>query len=159
LIAKNAFAQQIVSEQMQANEVDKFYLAIVAGELKDDQGTIDLPIDREAALDIRRIVIDTGLASVTHYEVLERFKGYTFVKISLETGRTHQIRVHFSHIGHPILGDHLYGQISDMIDRQALHCHEMSFKPPREKAKVSVVCNLPDDINNVLDLLRKELPM
>ena len=75
LIAKNAFAQQIVSEQMQANEVDKFYLAVVEGEMKDDKGTIDLPIDREAELDIKRIVIETGLASITHYEVLERFKG------------------------------------------------------------------------------------
>lgn len=158
LIAKNAFAQQIVSEQMQANEVDKFYLAIVEGEIKDDKGTIDLPIDREAELDIKRIVIETGLASITHYEVLERFKGYTYIKISLETGRTHQIRVHFSHIGHAILGDHLYGQKSDLIDRQALHCHEMSFKPPREKDKVSVVCNLPEDIENVLAILRKDIP-
>ncbi len=158
LIAKNAFAQQIVSEQMQAKSVDKFYLAVVEGEIKDDKGTIDLPIDREAEMDIKRIVIDTGLASITHYEVLERFKDYTYVKISLETGRTHQIRVHFSHIGHPILGDHLYGQVSDMIDRQALHCHVMSFKPPRENEKVSVVCNLPKDIENVLAILRKDIP-
>ncbi|HSN65471.1 MAG TPA: RluA family pseudouridine synthase [Fusibacter sp.] len=158
LIAKNAFAQQIVSEQMQANEVDKFYLAIVEGEMKDDKGTINLPIDREAELDIKRIVIETGLASITHYEVLERFKGFTYIKISLETGRTHQIRVHLSHIGHAILGDHLYGQKSDLIDRQALHCQVMSFKPPREKDKVSVVCNLPDDIENVLAKLRKDTP-
>jgi len=157
LIAKNAFAQQIVSEQMQMHAVDKFYLAIVEGALSNEKGTINLPIDREAELDIKRIVIDTGLASITHYEVIERFKNYTYIKISLETGRTHQIRVHFSHIGHPIVGDHLYGQKSDMIDRQALHCHEMSFKPPRENDKVSIVCKLPVDIENVLTILRKDV--
>ena len=114
LIAKNAFSQQIVSEQMQANTVDKIYHAIVEGVLPDDVGTIDLPIEREAELDIKRIVIESGLASVTHYEVLERFKNHTYIQIKLETGRTHQIRVHFSHIGHPILGDVLYGNPSEI---------------------------------------------
>lgn len=154
LIAKNAYAQQIVSEQMQADEVDKIYLAIVEGVLEDESGTIDLPIEREAELDIKRIVIDTGLPSVTHYEVLERFANHTFIKIFLETGRTHQIRVHFSHIGHSIHGDTLYGKHSEWIDRQALHCHMMVLKPPREKERVAIVSELPEDILKVLSILR-----
>ena len=117
LIAKNAYAQQIVSEQMQADLVDKYYMALVEGVLETDSGTIDLPIERAEALDIKRIVIDTGLPSVTHYEVIERFKEHTFIRIKLETGRTHQIRVHFSHIGHAVLGDVLYGSESPWIDR------------------------------------------
>ena len=154
LIAKNAYAQQIVSEQMQADEVDKIYLAIVEGVLEDESGTIDLPIEREAELDIKRIVIDTGLPSVTHYEVLERFANHTFIKIFLETGRTHQIRVHFSHIGHSIHGDTLYGKHSEWIDRQALHCHMMVLKPPRENERVAIVSELPEDILKVLSILR-----
>lgn len=150
LIAKNAFAQQIVSEQMQSNLVDKKYLAVVEGVIEQDSGTIDLPIEREMELDIKRVVIESGMPSVTHYKVLERFEKHTFVEITLETGRTHQIRVHFSHIGHPILGDHLYGTKSDLIDRQALHCREMGFKPPREQEKISVDAELPDDMKRLL---------
>ncbi len=157
LIAKNAYAQQIISEQMQADEVGKSYYAIVEGVLKEDKGTIDLPIDREAELDIKRIVIDSGLQSVTHFEVVERFEKHTFIKIELETGRTHQIRVHFSHIGHPILGDTLYGKPSEWIDRQALHCFEMSFKSPREHEKIAVKCKIPKDIDDVLTILRNSL--
>ncbi|GAB6106163.1 RluA family pseudouridine synthase [Fusibacter bizertensis] len=154
LIAKNAYAQQIISEQMQADEVDKCYYAIVEGVLADEAGTIDLPIDREAELDIKRVVIDSGLQSVTHYEVVEKFEKHTFVKIELETGRTHQIRVHFAHIGHPILGDCLYGSQSEWINRQALHCYEMGFRSPREANKISVKCEMPTDIMTVLTMLR-----
>lgn len=154
LIAKNAYSQQIVSEQMQANTVDKIYHAIVEGVLTDDSGTIDLPIDREAEMDIKRVVIASGLPSVTHYEVLERFDNHTFIQIKLETGRTHQIRVHFSHIGHPILGDVLYGNPSDLISRQALHCYEMRLKPPRISNRIHVVCELPEDFKYALEVLR-----
>jgi len=154
LIAKNAYSQQIVSEQMQADEVDKIYLAIVDGIIKEEKGTIDLPIEREAEMDIKRIVIESGLPSVTHFEVIERFENHTFIKIFLETGRTHQIRVHFSHIGHPIHGDHLYGKCSEWIDRQALHCYEMALRPPRENDRLTISCELPEDISSVLTILR-----
>ncbi len=156
LIAKNAFSQQIVSEQMQENTVDKVYFAIVEGEMVSDSGTIDFPIDRVEELDIRRAVIESGMASVTHYEVIERYTAHTLVKIRLETGRTHQIRVHFAHIGHPILGDHLYGQVSEMIDRQALHCYEMTFVPPRGDERVSVIAPIPDDIKMVMEILDRQ---
>lgn len=157
LIAKNAYSQQIVSEQMQENTVDKFYLAIVEGVLENDHGTIDLPIDREAEMDIKRIVIDSGQPSVTHFEVVERYKEHTLVKIMLETGRTHQIRVHFSHIGHPILGDALYGSSSELINRQALHCYQMSLIPPREKERHVFVSELSVDIKNAIDQLKNQL--
>lgn len=156
LIAKNAFSQQIVSEQMQNNTVDKVYYAIVEGTITSDSGTIDHPIDRVEELDIRRAVIESGMASVTHYEVVERYSAHTLVKIKLETGRTHQIRVHFAHIGHPILGDHLYGRESEMIDRQALHCFEMTFVPPRGDERVSVIAPIPDDIKSVMDNLTEQ---
>lgn len=154
LIAKNAYAQQIISEQMQANLVDKVYVAIVEGVMTDDQGTIDLPIEREEALDIKRIVMEDGLPSVTHYTVLERFDNATLVNIQLETGRTHQIRVHFSHIGHPVLGDVLYGASSTLINRQALHCHQMAFKPPREPEKICVTSEIPEDMSQAIIKLR-----
>lgn len=154
LIAKNAYAQQIISEQMQANLVDKVYIAIVEGVMVDERGTIDLPIEREEALDIKRVVIEDGLPSVTHYTVLERFKDATLVEIQLETGRTHQIRVHFSHIGHPVLGDALYGSSSTHINRQALHCHQMAFKPPREPEKICVTSDIPEDMTQAIIKLR-----
>lgn len=154
LIAKNAYSQQVVSEQMQNNLVDKKYYAIVEGVIRDESGTIDLPIEREAELNIRRAVIETGLPSVTHFKVIERYSEHTFIEISLETGRTHQIRVHFSHIGHPILGDHLYGNVSELIARQALHCKEMALKPPRESDKISIVSDMPEDMRNVIEHLR-----
>lgn len=145
LVAKNGYAQQIISEQMKANEVDKIYYALVEGIVEKDFDTIDLPIDRAQEEDVKRIVMDEGMPSITHYEVVERYKAHTLVQIKLETGRTHQIRVHFSHIGHPVLGDALYGSPSEMIDRQALHCYKMVAKPPREEEKKVFVAELPED--------------
>lgn len=145
LVAKNGYAQQIISEQMKANEVDKIYYALVEGIVEKDFDTIDLPIDRAQEEDVKRIVMDEGMPSITHYEVVERYKAHTLVQIKLETGRTHQIRVHFSHIGHPVLGDALYGNPSEMIDRQALHCYKMVAKPPRAEEKKVFVAELPED--------------
>lgn len=150
LVAKNAYSQQIISEQMQENTVDKVYFAIVENKMIHDSGTINFPIDRVEEADIRRAVIEGGMDSVTHFEVVERYKAHTLVKIRLETGRTHQIRVHFAHIGHPILGDHLYGNLSEMIDRQALHCYEMTFIPPRGEERVSVIAPIPEDFRSVM---------
>ncbi len=154
LIAKNGYAQQIVSNQMKADLVEKYYEAIVCGVLAQDEGTIDLPIDRAHEDDIKRAVIPEGLPSVTHYKVLERFDAHTHLRIKLETGRTHQIRVHLSHIGHPILGDALYGDASDLIDRQALHCQSMRIKPPREQAWLKCSAPTPKDFEKVLTQLK-----
>ncbi|MDN5351729.1 MAG: rRNA synthase [Clostridiales bacterium] len=154
IVGKNAFAQQTVAEQMQANEVEKYYYTVVVGEVADDRGTIDLPIERETMLDIKRSVTEGGAPSVTHYEVVERFAGHTLLRVKLETGRTHQIRVHLSHIGYPVMGDTLYGTESPYINRQALHCASMTFKPPRAPAFIEVKAPLPEDLSEAIRLLR-----
>lgn len=153
LIAKNAFAQQVISDQMQNDLVEKIYYAILEGTLADDSGTINLPIERVEELDIKRAVLENGVNSVTHYKVIKRFEKHTLVEIKLETGRTHQIRVHFSHIGHPVLGDALYGTASPLINRQALHCHLMSFKPPRSQEVIAVTADIPEDMKKAIEHL------
>ncbi|MBF4694810.1 RluA family pseudouridine synthase [Fusibacter ferrireducens] len=154
LIAKSAYAQQFISEQMQKDEVDKIYYAVVEGVVSEDKGTINAPIERAEDGDILRVVRPDGLPSITHYEVAERFNGYSLLKVKLETGRTHQIRVHLAHIGHGIVGDHLYGKCSDWIDRQALHCFEMSFRKPRGNERIVVNASLPEDIRKLIEVLR-----
>ena len=155
LIAKNAFAQQVVSEQMQANDVEKIYYAVVKGSFENTEGTIDLPIERADEGDILRIVREDGLPSITHYQVIEKInEEFTLLKLELETGRTHQIRVHLSHIGHPIVGDHLYGELNENINRQALHCHRMTFKRPRGNNLISVEATIPKDMIKLIDALK-----
>ena len=121
-IAKNPHCQSAFTKQGQADLIKKHYVAIVKGIFESDRGTIDLPIGRPFEDSVERAVIENGAPSVTHYTVLERFSsGHTMLELELETGRTHQIRVHLSHIGHPIVSDHLYGtEEHDLIGRQAL---------------------------------------
>jgi len=150
LIAKNSYAQQAISDQMISNTVKKGYRAIVSGQVENAEGTLNYPIDRENEGDILRKVLSNGLPSVTHYKVLEIFDAYSFVEIILETGRTHQIRVHFSHIGHTLVGDELYGGNHDLINRQALHCYEMIFKQPRTGEEIHLTSPCPNDIRKLL---------
>ncbi len=157
LIAKNAFSQQIISDQMQSNKVEKKYLALLDGVLESNEGTLDFPIEREFEADIRRAVLPHGLPSITHFKVLNRFANHTLVEIMLETGRTHQIRVHFAHIGHPVHGDSLYGTPSVLINRQALHCAEMTFLPPRSIDRVVAKAPLPEDIMKLIQTLNEEV--
>lgn len=107
-VAKNPFVHQQVSEQMQAHQVKKEYLALVHGVMEQDEGTVNEPIDRDPAEPHIRIVTETGYSAVTHYRVERRFREASLVRLWLETGRTHQIRVHMKHLGHPLLGDKLY---------------------------------------------------
>ncbi|MGB3367977.1 MAG: RluA family pseudouridine synthase [Acidaminobacteraceae bacterium] len=154
LIAKNPYAQQIISTQMKANETDKRYIALVHGNVESESGTINEPIARAGEDDIRRCVIVGGQESVTHYEVIDRFNGFTLVKIKLETGRTHQIRVHFLHIGHPLVGDELYGGDTTLFERQALHGAEISFYTPRTKLYTTIKSELPEDIKLLIKRLK-----
>lgn len=154
LIAKNPYAQQIISTQMKENSTDKRYIALVHGDLKSQSATINEPIGRVCEGDIRRCVIDGGQDSITHYEVIDRFNGYTLVKIKLETGRTHQIRVHFAHIGHPLVGDELYGGDSTVFERQALHGAEISFYAPRTRIYTTVKSELPEDMKKLIERLK-----
>lgn len=150
LIAKNSYAQQSISDQMINKTVKKGYRAIVDGRIKDDEGTLDYPIDRENEGDILRQVLPHGLPSVTHFNVLKRYASYTFVEVLLETGRTHQIRVHFRHIGHTLIGDELYGGNHELINRQALHCYEMAFDQPRTGERIHLTCPCPEDMLELL---------
>lgn len=155
LVAKNGYAQQIISNQMQADAVEKRYMALVLGVVEKDKDTICLPIGRPNPEDLRRAVMEDGQESITHYEVVERFEGATLVKIRLETGRTHQIRVHFSHLGHPLIGDELYGCPSDQIQRQALHSYYLRFQLPRTCEWVSLEADLPHDFLALIDTFSK----
>ncbi len=153
LFAKNPYAQHIVSEEMKQNNVQKTYTALVHGIVTKDSGTIDGPIDLLSEDSALRGVIETGKPSVTHYEVLARYRNSTLLKVVLETGRTHQIRVHLSHLGHPLVGDELYGSFERVaIKRQALHASEMTFKTPRSGV-ITVKAPLPEDIKYAIQVL------
>ena len=157
VIAKNAYCQNDYTRQMKENLVEKRYIAIVKGIVESDNGTIDLPIGRPDPENVRRGVMEGGSPSVTHYKVCERFpkKGYTMVELLLETGRTHQIRVHMSHIGHPVLGDWLYGGDNILLmERQALHAARLSFTHPITKEKLMLTAPLPEDMKRALELLK-----
>ena len=130
LFAKNEYVQECLIRQMAENAFKKEYLAVVTGKLDVSSGTINKPIARKPGSIIERCISENGKSSVTHFEVLKEFDTCSLVKCSLETGRTHQIRVHFASIGHPLVGDDLYGIASDLIDGQALVCYSLSFKHP-----------------------------
>lgn len=154
MIAKNPFAQQALSKQMDNNQVEKKYLAVVKGNIDRNKGTIDLPIGLTDKDPIRRQVTKEGQNSKTHFEVVKRFCKATLVRLVLETGRTHQIRVHMKHMGYPLIGDELYGYINkELIDRQALHAESLKFIQPRTGEKKEVYANIPKDITRLLEVL------
>ena len=130
VFAKCEYIQEYLINQMKNNQFKKEYLAVCNGFFDKKSGTINLPIARKENSIIERCISENGQTAITHYEVLKEFDNYSLVKCSLETGRTHQIRVHMSAIGHPLLGDSLYGSISDLINRQALHCFNLQFIHP-----------------------------
>ena len=170
IVGKNAHCQDFLSKEMAENRVVKKYIAIVHG-ITEPSGTIDLPILRDPNHKARRMVSSDGYPSVTHYNTLETFdirdsgqiEGYSLVELKLDTGRTHQIRVHMTHIGHPLVGDELYAQLygydvnPDWMPRQALHAKSLEFRHPSDGHIVSVNTEMPDDMLNCLELLRKSL--
>ena len=154
IIAKNGFAQQFIQDQMEARKVEKIYKALVEGIVENDNGTINEPIGLPHEDAIQRAVIPNGKPSVTHYEVIERYSKGTLVKIRLETGRTHQIRVHMKHLGHVLVGDDLYGStMTDLISRQALQAVGLAFETPRN-GWIKLHKDLPTDMLETIEKLK-----
>lgn len=154
LVAKSSFAHQQMALQFQENTVEKRYIALVAGRVEKDQATIDLPIAREEERSIRKTVCPTGKESISRYRVVERFKEASLLDLELVTGRSHQLRVHLSHIGHPIIGDSLYFEPSPYIDRQALHAYYLRISQPRTKEGIELKADLPQDIEKLISHLK-----
>lgn len=151
VFAKNEYIQECLIKQMKTKELKKEYLAIAKGVLESKSGTLNFPIARKEGSIIERTVSSDGDSAITHYDVVKEFNNLSLVHIVLETGRTHQIRVHFSHIGHPILGDTLYGSPSELINRQALHSYKLTFIHPVTKKVLSLEVPLPNDIKNIIN--------
>ena len=155
IVAKNAYAHHTLSTDMSNNKVEKKYITIVKGILENDFGTIDEPIYRQEEDSIKRIVDERGQRSVTHYKVLQRLNDATVLEVKLETGRTHQIRVHMNYIGHGIIGDELYGYVDESLsNRQALHAYSLEFSQPRTKENLSFIAEIPDDMKKLIEKLK-----
>lgn len=144
LIAKNEFAAAKL-----AGRVRKDYYAVVCGKIE-GSGVIDAPIKRERESIIKRCVAPDGESAVTHYTAIKHSEKYTLVKLKLETGRTHQIRVHFAHIGYPLAGDTLYGGSTEEISRQALHCRDIYFSHPVSEEEIHIFCEMPQDMKKLI---------
>lgn len=157
IAAKNDAAHLFLSAQLADHTLSRTYEAICAGNFRDDVGTVDAPIGRSRADRKKMAVAPDGRRAVTHWEVLERFNSWTHLRCRLETGRTHQIRVHMAHIGHPILGDTVYGAKKPVpgLTGQCLHAVGLSFLHPRTKAPVTLSCPLPPEFESMLQTLRR----
>lgn len=152
LFAKCEYIQEILSRQMQDNLFKKEYLCVIDGILEEKSGILNFPITRKADSIIERCVSLDGKPSITKYSVIKEFKAQNFslIKCTLETGRTHQIRVHFSHISHPLIGDTLYGTPSTLINRQALHSYKVSFIHPITQKELTIISPLAEDIKRII---------
>lgn len=159
LVCKNDFAHASIAGQLKSHTITRKYRAIVHGCLKEEQGTVNSPIGRDPT-DRKRMAVNykNGKEAVTHYQVLERFRDYTFIECRLETGRTHQIRVHMSSIGHPLLGDTVYApgrKNSFHTEGQTLHAQILGFMHPRNGIYIETEAPLPEYFLHLLQILKK----
>jgi 23S rRNA pseudouridine1911/1915/1917 synthase len=155
LVAKSQYAHQAMFKQQKQGMVRRCYQALVEGVVQEDEGCIDLPIGRSGPGNtVRREVAPDGKPAVTHFQVIKRYHDATLLRLRLETGRTHQIRVHMSYLGHPIYGDSVYGQSSPLITHQALHAGWLSFLQPRTLTPLQFEVPLPTDMLNLLTQLQ-----
>lgn len=150
IFAKCEYIQECLIKQMQEKSFKKTYLCVCDGIFEKKEDTINLPIARKPNSIIERYVHPSGQNSITHYKVLKEKDNKSVVQCILETGRTHQIRVHMSYINNPLIGDDLYGNKSDLIDRQALHCYKLEFTHPITNKKIKIESDLPEDIKNII---------
>lgn len=158
VIAKNDNAHNKLAEQLKEHSMTRTYYALVEGKLKEDSGTINAPIGRHPVERVKMAVVkNNGKEATTHYKVLERFNHYTLVKCNLETGRTHQIRVHMAHIGHPLVGDTVYGfkKQKFKLQGQVLHAKELGFIHPTTNEYMKFTSNIPKYFEDLIGNLRK----
>ena len=157
-VAKNDFAHTMLASQLKDHSMSRTYEAIVCGSFREDSGTVNAPIGRHST-DRKKmcVTLRNSKEAITHWEVVARYRGYTHVRCRLETGRTHQIRVHMAHIGHPILGDTVYGHKKPELGQssQCLHAGALCFSHPRDGRPVMVFAPLPDYFNEVLEKLTR----
>ena len=167
VVAKNDAAHTALSEELKYHGIEREYHALVKGGFGEDSGTVDLPIGRHP-IDRKKMAVlknsDSAREAVTHYEVLARYGNISYLKLLLETGRTHQIRVHMSYTGHPLLGDEVYGQSktpfekrhAPLLNGQALHAKRLSLTHPTTHERMSFECPLPDEFQKLIDILENE---
>ena len=155
LICKNDKAHNDIAAQIKVHSVNRIYKGIVVGNFKDEEGTINAPIGRNPKDRKKMAVVADGREAITHFKVLEQFKGYSYVQFKLETGRTHQIRVHMAHIGHPLLGDDVYGKLVGKLQGQTLHAQTIGFVQPSTGQYVEVDAPLPAYFEDLLEKYRK----
>ena len=157
-VAKNDFAHNMLASQLKDHSMHRVYDLIVCGSFREDSGTVDAPIGRHPS-DRKKMCVTARNSkhAVTHWEVVARYRGYTHVRCKLETGRTHQIRVHMAHIGHPILGDTVYGHKKPELgqDTQCLHAGTLCFRHPRDGRPVMVFAPLPEYFQKLIEKLEK----
>ena len=160
-VAKNDLAHAVLASQLKDHTMARTYEAIVCGSFREDSGTVDAPIGRHPT-DRKKMCVTqrNSKDAVTHWEVVKRYRGYTHIRCHLETGRTHQIRVHMAHIGHPILGDTVYGHKKPELgqDSQCLHAGALCFRHPRDGRPVMVFAPLPEYFRQVIEKLEKNMP-
>ncbi len=156
IVAKNDFAHKNLADQIKSHDFSREYEAVVYGSLKNDEGTVDAPIGRNKN-DRKKMAVtcENSKNAITHYKVLNRYDGFTHVRLRLETGRTHQIRVHMAHIGHPVAGDFVYGpkKVIKSLNGQCLHAKHVGFVHPRSLKYIEFESDLPDYFKDFLNTL------
>lgn len=155
IVAKNDSAHINISEQIKNHETEKTYIALVRGVVKENEATINMPIGRSSKDRKKMSVTRDGKNAITHFKVLKRYEKYTLLEIKIETGRTHQIRVHLSHIGYPVVGDYTYsnGKNDFGVEGQMLHSKKIKFKHPKTLEKMELEAEIPEYFQKILDEL------
>jgi len=155
VVAKNDYAHMKLGELFHEHDIKREYYALVEGVLKSDQGVVDKPLGRDPKTRVKMAIVKEGKRAVTHYSVVERYKGYTLVKCHLETGRTHQIRVHMASLGHPLVGDPIYGFKKQKFNLkgQMLHAKSLAFVHPKTHKYVEFESDLPEYFTRILSKL------
>lgn len=159
VVAKNDFAHNKLAEQLKDHSMTRVYMALTEGVIKSDEGTVDQPLGRHPLERVKIAIVKDGRRAITHYKVIERYENNTLIECKLETGRTHQIRVHMCHIGHPIVGDPVYGYKRQRfrLEGQLLHAKLLGFIHPKTEKYMEFNSEPPEDFKKVVNILRNEL--